>query len=111
VDGEKVLIAPFTSFKAAVINIALCDSTAIESEFKGQRIAIQGELIAALKCDILLRDELIENQSKIILNSADFAKIDSIKIVNLNTELKKEQRKTKIVGAPGIVLIILSLLL
>lgn len=88
-----------------------CDSTAIESEFKGQRIAIQGELIAALKCDILLRDELIENQSKIILNSADFAKIDSIKIVNLNTDLKKEQRKTKLVGVTGIVLIILSLLL
>lgn len=110
-DGQKVLIAPAASIDSVLRRLLICDS--IKSD-NGYNVPIIDEMEAKLNRSSIViaqQDSIINNLTKIVLTDSVLSEIDKSIIDKQQAQIKKEQRKVKIVGGAGIILIVLCLLL
>jgi len=111
IKQDTFALVTIASLKVDNILAAQCDSISSDNALNVELMDIQVNRISNLEADNADLAKMVENLVEIVKGKNELTKIDKTKIDNLTQQVKKEQRKTKIVAGTGIVLIILSLLL
>jgi hypothetical protein len=91
--------------------LVVCDSIDADNGYNVALIENMQGTINVSALVIAQQDSIIENLTKIVKTDSILSEFDKSIIDQQQAQMKKEQRKVKIVGGVGIALLILSLLL
>jgi hypothetical protein len=111
IDGQKVAVVPYGSFNAILTRLVICDSISSDNGYNVALIENMQQTLSISTIVIAQQDSIIGNFEKIVKADSTISELDKSEILILRHDLKKEQRKVKIVGGAGIILIVLCLLL
>jgi len=91
--------------------LVICDSISSDNGYNVALIENMPQTLSISTIVIAQQDSIIGNFEKIVKADSTISELDKSEILILRHDLKKEQRKVKIVGGAGIILIVLCLLL